>query len=492
MKKAAKGIIGLAAVLAVLGGGLAVLKLTEPNESAESSAEVSEVYGKGIAILKEGVVENAILRNDTGEYKFLLIDGSEGDYTLDGYQDIPLEMTDLRIIPSSAATLKSNAIADDDCSDLAKFGLDKPSAEVEFNYRTGDSIKLYIGNQVPTGSDFYVMTSEKNTVYTIGSYDQARYDKKLEDFISKTVLETPADDEYPIVNSLRIERTDMDTDIYLEYNEKNTDAYASGSTATHRMVEPVDAYLAVESSAAISNGLFGLVAEGYYSLHPTEADIAEADLADPFCKVTMKCDNGKDYVFLMSEPYTDENGTKLHYAMFEGGNIIYIVSAENAKWGTVKPIDITSKLVVGSYVWALSELKVTGKDVEESVFKITPDDPDSKMIDRDKDNMKVTRNGAEIDSERYRQFYALLIKAEGQELALDEPVPTGEPILTIEYTDAYMNEHKKVDFYQNSALGTLIVVDGKSKWFGSRSYAETMAENANKIGSSDDFVDTWK
>ncbi len=206
----------------------------------------------------------------------------------------------------------------------------------------------------------------------------------------------------------------------------------------------------------------------------------------------MKCDNGKDYVFLMSEPYTDENGTKLHYAMFEGGNIIYIVSAENAKWGTVKPIDITSKLVVGSYVWALSDLKVTGKDVEESVFKITPDDPDSKMIDRDKDNMKVTRNGAEIDSERYRQFYALLIKAEGQELALDEPVPTGEPILTVEYTDAYMNEHKKVEFYQNSALGTIIVVDGKSKWFGSRSYAETMAENANKIGSSDDFVDTWK
>ena len=32
MKKAAKGIIGLSAVLAVLGGGLAALKLTEPKE----------------------------------------------------------------------------------------------------------------------------------------------------------------------------------------------------------------------------------------------------------------------------------------------------------------------------------------------------------------------------------------------------------------------------------------------------------------------------
>lgn len=34
--------------------------------------------------------------------------------------------------------------------------------------------------------------------------------------------------------------------------------------------------------------------------------------------------------------------------MFENGNIIYIVDTENAKWCTVMPIDVTSRIMIGS------------------------------------------------------------------------------------------------------------------------------------------------
>ena len=43
MKKQVKGIIGLSAVLVVLGGGLAAMKLTEPKDNSDSSASLSDI-----------------------------------------------------------------------------------------------------------------------------------------------------------------------------------------------------------------------------------------------------------------------------------------------------------------------------------------------------------------------------------------------------------------------------------------------------------------
>jgi hypothetical protein len=258
------------------------------------------------------------------------------------------------------------------------------------------------------------------------------------------------------------------------------------------MMEPTFSYLAVEASTPVTNGMFGLTAESIYGVHVGEAEIAEAGLSDPFCKVTMSCDDGNVYVLLMSEPFTDESGEKLHYAMLEGGNVIYTVSADDAEWGTVQPIDISSKILFGTYVWNISELKVSGSETDDFDFQITMKDDVEEADSYSSDDFDVTCNGEVYDAERYRQFYAYLVLAAAEEFALDEEVPDTEPMVTIQLHDSYTNVDETVEFYSYSNLSALIVVDGESKYFCSKSYVQTLADNAERIETGEDYVTTWK
>jgi hypothetical protein len=248
----------------------------------------------------------------------------------------------------------------------------------------------------------------------------------------------------------------------------------------------------------VIDGLFGLTSSGIYSVHPGEAEIAEAGLNDPFCTVTMSCDDGSEYVFLMSEPFTDEDGGKSHYAMFEGGNIIYIVSSDDAPWGTIMPIDIVSQIIVGNYVWNVSDLNVKCGDTDYTFTIAKKESDDDEDEDEDEsstvsaDDFDVTLNGEKFDAERYRKFFAFLIKAPAEDMAIGETIPDGEPAVTLTVTDGYLNKTEVIEFYDYSSLKSLVVVDGESRYFCSKSYVDVLIENTDKIETDEDYIDTWK
>lgn len=174
------------------------------------------------------------------------------------------------------------------------------------------------------------------------------YYKPVKDFIKKTILEEPAEADYPVVKRLVVERKDIDYDIVLEYGKTSDDSNAGGTSATHEMVEPISAYLTVEKSTDITNGMFGLTASGIHAFNCTDEDISAVGLDDPFCNVTMSCDDGNEYVLLLSDIITDEeDDSRYCYAMLKGTDIIYKVSPDNAKWVTVMPIDIASRIIIG-------------------------------------------------------------------------------------------------------------------------------------------------
>ncbi|MBQ9139598.1 MAG: hypothetical protein IJX61_03205, partial [Ruminococcus sp.] len=85
-----------------------------------------------------------------------------------------------------------------------------------------------------------------------------------------------------------------------------------------------------------------------------------------------------------------------------------------------------------------------------------------------------------------------LIKANGESFALGEEIPAGEPMAVLEFTDSYSGKTMKYEFYEKSSLQALVVADGESKFNISKSYVETMIENAENIKSDTDFKTTWK
>ena len=205
----------------------------------------------------------------------------------------------------------------------------------------------------------------------------------------------------------------------------------------------------------------------------------------------MECNDGNTYDLLLSEPFTDTQYGKCCYGMLEGGNVIFIISADKAKWVSVLPVDIASKIFIGDYVWNVTELSFTaGGSTRTFDIKQKEESKDKESLAAE--DFNVTLDGKEYDSERYRQFYSFLIGADAEEFALGETIPEGEPMAAIDYTEKYEGRTRKIEFYEYSAMKALVVIDGESKFFISKSYVETLIRNAGLFDSEEDFVKTWK
>ena len=510
MKKQAKGIIALSAVLAaMLGGGFAYMKLnpseTEGHRGGSSSSApellATQAAGQGTVLVSDGtedaVVKSVTVKNSSGELNVIMKSAPDKEnnkgavYTLDGYTDLDVNTAMVGTLANNANGMQAAALVAEGCADLAKYGLASPSAEVELTYESGTKVNFFIGDAAPSSDITYLMVDDgRNDVYTVNTSTVANYSNSSKDFIEKTILEKPADDEMPEVESLRIEREDIDYDILIKYDRDKTDAHAGGTSSPHKLVEPTDSYLTVEKATDIISGMFGLYASDIHALHCTEADIAEAGLDKPFCKVTMDCDDGKSHVLLLGKVFADENGGKCAYGMLEGGKVIYTVSESSAKWLTVTPSDICSRMIIASYVWNITELSVSGGG-ESAEFKIEPKDKDNIPESPKAEDFNVTKDGKEFDSERYRLFYSFLVSTNGEEFALDAPVPEGEPEVSVTIKDEQLGKTIKYDFYEDTFMRSLIVIDGKSKYYCTKSYVDTLKENIKRISTGEDYITTW-
>ena len=121
MKKQAKGIIALSAVLAaMLGGGFAYMKLnpseTEGHRGGSSSSApellATQAAGQGTVLVSDGtedaVVKSVAVKNSSGELNVIMKSAPDKEnntgavYTLDGY-------TDLDVNTAMVGTLANNA-----------------------------------------------------------------------------------------------------------------------------------------------------------------------------------------------------------------------------------------------------------------------------------------------------------------------------------------------------------------------------------------------
>ena len=509
MKKQAKGIIALSAVLAaMLGGGYAYMKLTPEegkggNNNTNSTMELiaTQAVGQGTVLISDNgdenaVVKSAVIKNSEGVLNIVMkeIRNDEGEtvtvYTFENGDDINADTSKLTSLINDGNGLQAKELIAEGCDDLSKYGLDSPAAEVELTYESGNKVKLYLGDDTPSGDATYCMVDGKKDVYIVSAGTIEDFKKGQKDFISKVVLAKPENNEYPIIKSLRIQRGDMDEDMLIEYDDASSDKKSGGTSASHKLVSPVESYLAVEKSTDITTGMFGLTASGIDAVDCNDEDIKKAGLDAPFCTVTMDCDDGNTYKLLLSEPFTDDNGNKCSNAMFEGGKVIFIVPVDNAKWLTVNPIDIVTRLLITNYVWNITEMSVKDAD-EDIMFIISPKDKDNIPDSPKSSDFIVKKNGEDFDSERYRLFYSFLTGTNAEEFAVGVPVPDGEPMAVLQYYDDHTKTSTTYEFYDDSLMRSLIVINGESKYYCTKSYVNTLIENIKRIGTGEDYIKNW-
>lgn len=488
MAKNLKTLILALALAAVVGGGLTTVMLlrraTGGNESTDTTASTEAAN----IPLNTADVLNLTDVDIKGEEPFHLKrtfrgrEDAAAKYTIEGYDGLALDEALLSTLVNNGNALEANRIAEEHVTEPAKYGLEPARAEVTLTYEDGTTFRFKVGDPAPTESSL-TYCSVGDTVYLIRNSLVSNYCKTASSFLSKTLLEAPADEaSYPVVDNMRITRRDLDRDIYLEYDTAAADDTSVGGTAaTHVMREPIFTYLNVEKSKDITHGMFGLTADEVPVIRPTEEDLTRTGLDDPFCTVTMNTNDGESRVLKFGNTYESADGVTLYYTILEGTNEIFGVRADNAKWLTVQPGDISSSNIFVTNVWNIATL-----DIKDKAHKL------NFAGEGNKDNYTVTKNGAACETERFRTLYRFLLYIYGEELYLGE-LPDGEPDAEVHLTTQNGKEDYTISFYRISDLKTVVARDGQPSYVIRSSALDTLSYNMDIFDDTDkEFKTTWQ
>lgn len=493
MSKNIKALLISIIALVLAGSVLTILLLTQKDEESdvldtESMAEALN-DDAGAVLLNEETADNLKEIQIVNEDQFRVYqvsaktDDTEAVYTIEGYEDIPLDTGYISTLVNNGSELSADRLVEENAEDLAKYGLSEPSAKVVMTYADGTKFEFSVGDVSPTETT-EVYCAVGNNVYLVKNSLVSNYQKKTDFFFSKIMLEKPAEEDMPIVESLRINRKDLDYDLYMEYSyEQAEDDSVGGTAATHILYEPVFAYLNVEKSSDVISSMFGLTAEEIAEIHPTAESLAQAGMNDPFCTVTMKCDDGETHVLKFGNTYTTAESEKTaYYAMIDDTDILYGVADTRAVWTTVQAGDITSANIFGTYVWDIAELNVTAGGKE---LTFSGEGEDAKTY-------TVTKNGETCDVERFRNFYKFLLNIYGEELYLDMELPATTPDAEVHLTTQDGKEDYTISFYKTDSLNAMIAVNGTPTYKIRSSCIDTLIHNVEIFDGTEEFAMTWQ
>lgn len=485
MSSSAKGLIAGIAAVVLLGGGIAAMKFTEPKDEIDESSVTEDAVDHTIYTGNGNDVKSVEVQNQSGGYTVKRVskaasDEEQSTFTVEGLENIKTDDSLLSSFAPNAASLDSVVNIDDNAPELSKYGLDSPAAQVTITFDGDDAktVTLLVGNDTPSG-DVYVKLKDSPAVYTAASSFIKSYTYEKEYFVSRTILDEPEEDNYPIIKTLKVERPDLEKPIILEYSGENE---SGGTSATHVMTSPVKAYLNVSDSVSYTHGLFGLYASSVLSLSPTQEELTFAGIDTPSCTVTMTLDNGKEYVLKTGIPYdsTDE-GLPGYTGYFEGTDVLWSFSENNVPWVTMKPEDAMSSLVFGSYIYDLKGLEVTAGSTSEKF----------EFEGKDADSYKVKLNGSDFDTERYKSFYQAVIKAPAEEICTSDE---GIGSLLASFKLVYNNGHadEMIEFYEAADRKVIIKKDGETCFKCRSSFVEkSLLPNIADINGDKEFVTNW-
>lgn len=536
LSKTTRTVIIAAGVLLVLGAVLLVLMLTSPagddnssgastgestgtSEAADSSS-VSDSSGTSSdsekVVITDKEQENVLkmeVRNETGSFSFernqrevsTTDDDGNVSTSTEYYWTSPeldgVDHNDSTIgsFVRCMAGLSASSMVEEDAQDLEKYGLADPAAEVKVTFDDGTSADICFGIRNPAASNYvYCLTNGGSDVMQVSYYSAGSAFYDIRDFVNLVLTEAYDANNAKELDYLIIDRKDLDEEVRIEYmadvaaeSEKEDSVITTFNT--HRITSPITAELDTTKGQTFCYGLYSLTASSCEYIDPTEQEIADAGLDDPFCKVSFKY-GGKARVLLLGNEIRtassdDESSESLssvtgYYAMFEGGNIIYSISTDNAPWYTFQVQDIMSRRPISPYIYTIDTLTVTTPD-GEYVFKVSGD----------ADDHVFTCGDTVLNDSSFKSFYQHLITSMGEELYFSDEKP--EPYITLnfryreEYYDTYGRSEDTIEFYKSDDRKNIVSVNGDILYKVRQIYTQRLLENLDALFNGGEIKLDW-
>lgn len=524
-------VIIAAGVLLVLGAVLLVLLLTgssgEENTSSGTSGissaaqdAIDDLIGTEESTQDDRLVinnkeqENVLkleISNETGSFSFdrnsreVSKTDDEGNVTTSTeYYWVSPELSGVAHNDStigamvrSLAGLSAKDMVEEGASDLDKYGLANPVSSVKMTFDDGTENEMCFGIKNPAASNYvYFCEKGSNDVMQVSYYSTGSVFYDVKDFVSLVLTESYNANAPQELDYLIIERKDLSEPVEIEYmydiaeEAENEDSVIT-TFNSHRITSPITAELDTTSGQSICYGLYALSAASCEYIDPTEQEIAQTGLSDPFCRVSFKY-GGKARVLLLGDEIrstddSEEGGLSTvtgYYAMFEGGNLIWAISTNNAPWYTFKVQDIMSRRPISPYIYTVDTLTVT-----------TPDGEYDFRVEGDSDNHAFYCGEQELDETKFKSFYQHLITSMGEELFFEDA--DYEPYIKVhftyrsEYESTYGRSEDVIEFYKSDDRKNIVRVNGSVLYKVRQVYTERLLSNLDALLNGGDIELNW-
>ena len=178
-----RGLMIAGVVLAALAVSL---YFSNKQKSAEAAKPPADTSPKILALSENDIAKLTLKKKDAGEVA--LAKNNAGKWELTAPKQYLADQDTAGQLVNSAASVASDRVVEDKATDLASYGLQSPSLEVDVTTKAGKTSKLKIGDDTPTNSGSYAMLEGDPRVFTVASYVKSGLDKSVNDLRDKRLL----------------------------------------------------------------------------------------------------------------------------------------------------------------------------------------------------------------------------------------------------------------------------------------------------------------
>lgn len=177
-----RGLLIAAILLAGLGGAAywsEKHKKPENKPAADAAPKIltiPEDQFKQLALNKKGGDSTVLSKSDAGKWQ------------ITGPKPLPADQDSVSSLVSSLSSLSSDKLVEDKASDLSSYGLNAPSEEITVKKKDGNTQKLLLGDDTPTGSGVYAKLENDPRIFTVATYVKSNLDKTAKDLRDKRLL----------------------------------------------------------------------------------------------------------------------------------------------------------------------------------------------------------------------------------------------------------------------------------------------------------------
>lgn len=485
MKKQVKTLIIVGAVLVVMVGVLVFLlngglPAAESSSSSSSDAAV-ELYSHEAADITKITV--------SGESSMTFTGDGEGGVKADGMGGLPVDSTLLTYIAKYAAALSGQQEVPAG-GDYGQFGLEDGAVKVSIAYKDGSGESFSIGAEVPGAGTASRYIRYGDSVWTAYNTHVKYFMYTKEELVDKTLspayLATDGTTAQYDVTRVSMEGTSREAPFTLEYVDSNS---VSGYTfTTFSITSPeVWSYTYSDAGTQLLHSAFGITAEEVALCNPTEDDLTEYGLAEPYSTVSVQSTlvsdgSAENFTLVSSEP-----AEGYAYMMREGVLVVYKVAVtDGMNWLSAVYTDYINSLLATPNINTVSKIELATPEgdytfelkFETKAAESSDEEPKEELVSVScsSTHPDAVRSVEITDIDNFRQLYQVFISADQESWAEDVP----EELTSVLRITYYYREGGSdyVEMYEGPVRQVYIGMNGNVRFLTKSSVAEKILSDA--------------